>query len=350
MDGRKGETSAGGAGRRAGLPPQKYYGGPGGYAHFSNGQPLPLSRTTAGTLNTSKLFPLLFLCLLGGLPAFAQTDSAGAELRPHPGRVRLLAAGSTTAYSATLMALNQLWYKEQARTGFHFFNDNAQWKQVDKAGHLYTTYHISRLGTQSLRWAGLPPTQAAVLGGIAGLVFQTPIEVLDGFSAAYGASWGDVAANTAGAAMYVGQQLLWREQRIHPRFSFRPTALAELRPNMLGKRLPEQSLKDYNGQTYWLSFDVKPWLGAGNRFPGWLNVSLGYGAHNMVYATDAANRGQGFNSYRQYYLSFDVNFTRIPTRSRLLKSLFFVLNTVHVPAPALEFNRERGLVFHPLYF
>jgi uncharacterized protein YfiM (DUF2279 family) len=329
---------------------QKYYGGRTTYAHFSDGQPLPLSVTTAGTLNIPKLFLLLHLSLLGGLPVFAQTDSAGAEPRPHPGRVRLLAAGSTTAYSATLVGLHQLWYKEQTRTGFHFFNDNAQWKQVDKAGHLYSTYHLSRLGTQALRWAGLPPGKAAVLGGVTGLVFQTPIEVLDGFSAAYGASWGDVAANMAGAALYVGQQLLWREERIHPRFSFQPTALAKLRPNMLGKNLPEQSLKDYNGQTYWLSFNVKPWLGAESRFPGWLNVSLGYGAQNMVYANDAVNRAQGFHPYRQYYLSFDVNFTRIPTRSRLLRSLFFVLNTVHVPAPALEFNRERGLVFHPLYF
>ena len=298
----------------------------------------------------TKLFLSLLLCLIGALPGFAQVDTTGDQSHPHLGRVRLLAAGSVTAYSVTLVGLNQLWYKEQARTGFHFFNDNTQWKQVDKVGHLYTTYHISRLGAQALQWAGLPPSKAAMLGGITGLVFQTPIEVLDGFSAAYGASWGDVAANTAGAALFVGQQLLWQESRIHPRFSFRPTPLVKLRPNMLGKNLPEQGLKDYNGQTYWFSFDVKPWLGAESRFPGWLNVSLGYGAQNMVYANDAVNRGQGFSSYRQYYLSLDVNFTRISTRSRLLRSLLFMLNTVHVPAPALEFNRERGLVFHPLYF
>ncbi|MBD0260249.1 MAG: DUF2279 domain-containing protein, partial [Cytophagales bacterium] len=265
MTRRKGWALAGGSGRRAGVPRQKYYGGRAAYAHFSDGQPLPLSATTACTLHSTKLFPLLLLCLLGGLPAFAQTDSAGAGRGPQQGRVRVLAAGSTTAYSATLVGLHQLWYKEQARTTFHFFDDNAQWKQVDKAGHLYTTYHISRLGTQALRWAGLPPGKAAVLGGVTGLVFQTPIEVLDGFSAAYGASWGDVAANTGGAALYVGQQLLWREPRIHPRFSFRPTAQARLRPNVLGKNLPEQSLKDYNGQTYWLSFDVEPWLGAESR-------------------------------------------------------------------------------------
>lgn len=182
------------------------------------------------------------------------------------------------------------------------------------------------------------------------MVFQTPIELLDGFSVAYGASWGDVAANVGGTALFVGQQLVWQEERIHPRFSFYPTSLARRRPNMLGKNLLEQSLKDYNGQTYWLSFDIKPWLGTGSHFPAWLNLSLGYGAQNMVYATNGTNQMHGFDAYRQYYLSLDVNFTHIPTKSRLVKSLLFVLNTIHVPAPALELNRKRGVVFHPFYF
>lgn len=300
-------------------------------------------------MKKTALLTFLLLTAARLLPVCAQ-DSARYHSAPNPKRVRLLAIGSTTAYAATLVGLQQLWYKEQPRSAFHFFDDNAQWKQMDKAGHLYTTYQVSRLGTQAFAWAGLPPRKAALLGGVTGLVFQTPIELLDGFSAAYGASWGDVAANAAGTVLFVGQQLLWQEARIHPRFSFHPTALARLRPNVLGKNLLEQPLKDYNGQTYWLSFDVKPWLGGGSRFPAWLNLSLGYGAQDMVHATEGVNRSQGFAAYRQYYLSFDVNFTRIPTKSRLVRSLLFVLNTIHVPAPALELNRKRGLVFHPLYF
>jgi hypothetical protein len=173
---------------------------------------------------------------------------------------------------------------------------------------------------------------------------------MDGFSVAYGASWGDMAANASGSVLFMGQHLLWQEERIHPKFSFYPSQLATLRPNMLGGNLPQQALKDYNGQTYWLAFDIKPWLRMESRFPAWLNLSLGYGAGQMVYARDAINQQQGYDAYRQYFLSLDVNFTRIPTRSRLLKSLFFLLNTVHMPAPALQLNRKEGIRFHPVYF
>jgi uncharacterized protein YfiM (DUF2279 family) len=304
-----------------------------------------LSGTKTGPLQKTALFILLSVSLLS---ARAQ-DTTGLPV-PDKRKLHLLLAGGATAYTATLVGLHQLWYKEQPRSSFRFFNDNAEWKQVDKAGHLYTAYHISRLGMQAFRWAGMPPRKAALLGGVTGLLFQTPIEIMDGFSAAYGASWGDMAANAGGSVLFVGQHLLWQEERIHPKFSFYPSQLAPLRPNMLGGNLPQQALKDYNGQTYWLAFDIKPWLRNESRFPAWLNLSLGYGAGQMVYAGDAINQQQGYDAYRQYFLSLDVNFTRIQTRSRLLKSLFFLLNIVHIPAPALELNRKEGIRLHPVYF
>jgi hypothetical protein len=91
---------------------------------------------------------------------------------------------------------------------------------------------------------------------------------------------------------------------------------------------------------------VKPWLKRESRFPAWLGVSLGYGADGMVSANDAQSRLMGFEPYRQYYLSLDVNFAKIPTRNRFLKSIFFLLNTVKVPAPALEWSRPHGFQMH----
>jgi hypothetical protein len=44
-----------------------------------------------------------------------------------------------------LVGLNQLWYA-YARSDFHFINDNAEWLQMDKAGHIYSSYHLGRLG------------------------------------------------------------------------------------------------------------------------------------------------------------------------------------------------------------
>lgn len=294
-----------------------------------------------------KVLALLILLLLQ-LPGLMAQDTLPPASAFNKNRCIALCTGGATVYGVTLFGLNEVWYKQNARKNFRFFNDHAQWQQLDKTGHWYTGYHLSHISSRLYQWTGMPFNKAIWLGSLTGLLLTTPIEVLDGFSKDYGASWSDLLANTAGAALAL-QNLWWQQPRIHPKFSFHLTPFAALRPNMLGDNLPQRMLKDYNGQTYWLALDIQPWLGAQSRFPAWLNLALGYGATSMVYADKSINQMYGHDPYRQYYLSLDINFARIPVQSKVLKSLLFMLNTIHIPAPALEFNRK-GMKLHPLYF
>ena len=152
-------------------------------------------------------------------------------------------------------------------------------------------------------------------------------------------------ADAAGPLFFLSQQLAWKEIRIQPKFSFQRTHYPSFRPELLGDDLFSEIVKDYNGQTYWFSFDVDKFT----SFPRWLNIAVGYGAHEMVNARDSQNEAQGFSPYRQYYLALDLDLTAIRTRSRFLKALLYVANTVRLPAPALEFSRN-GSKFHPFYF
>jgi hypothetical protein len=172
-----------------------------------------------------------------------------------------------------------------------------------------------------------------------------PIEIMDGFSDGYGASGGDLVADALGPAFYLGQHMAWDQIRIYPKFSFHRTDFAPLRPTLLGDDLMSEVVKDYNGQTYWLSFDVDKFT----NFPRWLNISIGYGAHEMVYARDHQNEAMDLNPYRQYYLGLDLDLTAIRTRSKALKTLLYLVNAIRLPAPALEFS-TRGTKFHPFYF
>lgn len=279
-----------------------------------------------------------------GLSPDTLTDSTSLDKK----RFRAVYVGGAALYGVALAGLYEVWYKENARTQFHLFNDNAQWQQIDKVGHFYTGYHLSLASARIYQWTGMNTGKATWLGTATGLMLLTPIEILDGFSADYGASWGDVVANTAGSVLAL-QTLWWQQPRIHPKFSFHQTYASALRPNVLGENLPQQIIKDYNGQTYWLAFDIQPWLGKQSRFPAWLNLALGYGAENMVYARKNDNQAHGYHAYRQYYLSLDINLTRIPVKNKWIRSLFFALNTIHIPAPALEINKN-GMKFHPVYF
>jgi hypothetical protein len=254
--------------------------------------------------------------------------------------------------SVTLLGLNQLWYADYPRSDFHFINDNNEWLQMDKVGHMYSAYHLGRFGAELMNWSGATQKNQLIYGAGLGFAFLTAVEVLDGYSSEWGASSGDILANATGTALYVSQELIWKEQRITPKFSFHPTKYADLRPGKLGTTLNEQILKDYNGQTYWLSANVHSFAKE-TKIPKWLNVAFGYGADGML-SGNVQNENpvspENPERYRKFFLSFDVNLTKIDTKSHFLKTIFSVFNTIKIPAPTLEYSANKGFKAHALYF
>ncbi|WPP53068.1 DUF2279 domain-containing protein [Catalinimonas niigatensis] len=257
-------------------------------------------------------------------------------------------------YAVTQAGLYSLWYKDQQSQSFQFFDDSQQWKQVDKAGHFYTAFHLSQLGSHAFHRAGIDEQKCHWYGALMGTLMLLPIEIFDGYSEAYGFSWSDVAANTMGAAFLPIQYKIWHEVRIQPKFSFHRTDFPKLRPNTLGKSWYEEIIKDYNGQTYWLSFDLYRFFPK-SAIPKWINLAIGYGAENMVYARERENEAYGLQAYRQYYLAPDIDFSHFrqpPTSlgNKLLNGVLYVANLIHLPAPTLSYEAGRGLRFYPLYF
>ncbi|MBB1193884.1 DUF2279 domain-containing protein [Flavobacterium sp. SOK18b] len=254
--------------------------------------------------------------------------------------------------TGTLLALNQLWYANYPKSDFHFVNDNAEWLQMDKVGHVFSSYQLGSFSAQMLNWSGASKKNQLIYGAGLGFAFLTAVEVMDGYSAEWGASLGDVVANATGTGLYVSQELLWNEQRILPKFSFHTSPYAQYRPAVLGKSVSEQIIKDYNGQTYWLSINLHSFA-KNSKIPKWLNVALGYGAEGMVTGNSATLAPDAtFNSqrYRQFYFSLDVDLTKIKTNSHFLKTVFSVFNTVKIPAPTIEFSHLNGIKYHLIYF
>lgn len=249
----------------------------------------------------------------------------------------------------TLFALNELWYKDYERTTFQFKNDNSDWQQMDKAGHFMTAYSIGRIGMDVLDWGGISKKNQLIYGATLGFTFLSAVEILDGFSKEWGASIGDIMANAAGTGFFIGQELIWKEQRITVKYSFHQTNFAKQRPNILGKSFLEQSLKDYNGQTYWLSANIWSFYKK-STVPKWLNLAFGYGAEGMLYGEIKTTNPIPQDPYRQFYLSLDIDLTKVNTNSKFLKSVFSVINFIKIPSPTLEINTKGQLKFHYLYF
>ncbi len=255
----------------------------------------------------------------------------------------------TTLATATLIGLNQLWYADYPRSSFKTIDDSSGWLQVDKLGHAFSAYQLTSFGASTLNWAGVRKKDQLLYGSILSLGFLTAVEVMDGFSEEWGFSWTDMAANAAGTGLYVGQELLWDEQRILLKYSFHRTQYAQQRPDKLGNGLAEEFLKDYNGQTYWLSANINSFLKI-DGVPNWLNFAFGYGADGMLTGEPNDPLFLNQNRTRQYYLSLDVDLSRIKTNSNLLKTIFSVFNVIKVPFPTLEFNSNGRVKMHYLYF
>ena len=138
--------------------------------------------------------------------------------------------------------------------------------------------------------------------------------------------------------MYTGQRLIWDEERIIPKFSYHPTDFAAIRPNVLGSSFPESLLKDYNGQTYWLSFSPGSFT-KGDQFPEWLCFSIGYSAHDKLVGSEEyyldETTGLDYHSKRELIFSMDIDFSKLPVKKPWAKMLVKQLNYLKVPFPAL---------------
>ena len=121
---------------------------------------------------------------------------------------------------------------------------------------------------------------------------------------------------------------------------------------MLGHGAGQQFLKDYNGQTYWLSIDFFSFTKS-IKIPPVLKVfclSIGYGADGMVYGREKENLVHGFIPFQEYYLSPDINFEKITTQSKWIQIFLFMVNKLHALMPAIEYSAMHGLKLHYLFF
>lgn len=275
---------------------------------------------------------LASLLLLAVNPSLAQQkDSVNHK------RLTTVILSAGVVYTGTMIGLNSVWYSQYDKQSFRFFNDWPEWNQMDKFGHFYSSFQLASIGSHALRWSGVSKKKSDIAGTISSFAIMSSIEILDGYSSGYGASASDLAVNAIGAGFYLGQNLIWKEIRFYPKYSFHRSEYASQRPEALGNGLLEEIIKDYNGQTIWLSMDVDKFI----RFPKWLNVAVGYGAESMLYARDAQNIEQGIYPYRQIYLGLDFDLTAIKSRSKVVNTLIFFANMIKLPAPAIEFSQGK---------
>ncbi len=251
-------------------------------------------------------------------------------------RVAVVGGGNAVIGGGSVALLSAVWYSDYPKSDFHLFNDGTNWMQMDKVGHAYTAYQLCRAEHAAWTWTGLSNKRSALLSSGIAWTYQLSVELMDGYSQEWGFSVPDLVANTAGVGLFLGQQLGYGEQHYYLKYCYKPSPYAALRPNTLGSDLPEKLLKDYNAQSYWLSFSPRIAINQKN-WPEWLQLSVGYSADAKLkgdanlYSID----GFTYRAQREWGLSLDIDWSKLPVKKPWLKKSLGVLNAVKVPFPAV---------------
>lgn len=216
---------------------------------------------------------------------------------------------------------------------------------MDKLGHATSSFSLTQANTELYCLAGLNDRQALAWGSISPFIYMLSIELMDGFSKGWGFSWGDLGSNTAGILLYSSQKFRGHEPVFRLKYSFSQSNYASLNPDLLGRNFIQRSLKDYNGQTYWLSCNLKSLAFPNRRFPSWLNIAFGYSGEGMVRAcADDQNIDfPGIKRYSQWYISPDIDLSAIHTHHKWLNFILKSLNFIKIPAPGVRIDQKNGV-------
>lgn len=295
---------------------------------------------------------ILSLFIFIGSKSFCQSSFFTRADTLNKGRFVGISVGIGSAWSGSMIGLWQVWYKNVEKSKWHNFDDSRNWLQMDKVGHFYTAHKLNMWCTDMYRWTGYDGKRSLWIGTGISLGYQTTLEIFDAYSADWGFSWSDFAANAVGTASYLTQDLLWEEERIIPKFSYHPTEFPGIRSEVLGTNSIESLLKDYNGQTYWLSINAGKFAPE-SKIPKWLCFSVGYSVNQKLAGSeeiyiDPAN-GFPYHSQREFLFSLDIDFSALNIKRPWLRVVVKQLNYLKIPFPTLLF-RDQTCYLKPLYF
>ena len=286
----------------------------------------PSSRRSSVDLGRTLFYP--------GLPA---ADSAAHQILY--GRLALVSGTLATSMVVIHFYQQSGWWKDN-RTPFHFQEDLVYGLTVDKIGHFYGAYLLEFFIGRSVEWSNVPEETALWIGSGGALLFQTYVEIEDGFS-----TWGfdrvDFASDLGGAAWPIARYYVPYLRHFDLKVSYHSSDLLGNQGGVGFKGQKHLIIDDYEGQTFWLSFAIHDLVPERVRkyWPDFLCLALGYGAREVA----------GPDPHRVYFVGLDLDMTRIiPRDTGFLRALGELLNFVHMPLPAVQFSP--GTIWYGVYF
>jgi hypothetical protein len=256
------------------------------------------------------------------------------------------AASLTGGYAALYVYFKHAWWSGDPAPHWYVANDwDQNERDLDKFGHFFGGYQLTRLTSELLQAGCMPKTRATLLAALYAYSFQFQIEEWDGTQKIYGFSPADLIADAGGALFAVAQEHTSALRATKPVWSYAPTAAFRNR-TLPGHGGQPRGTTDYAGQTYWFSTDVNALLpdAAKRYWPAIIRVSPGISITDYIDpVTGAPERAK-----RRLLLSLDLDPEHLPGDNKTWKAVKHELSFLRIPGPTIQFTPKTK--FFGLYY
>ncbi len=236
-------------------------------------------------------------------------------------------------------------YWNEEKTKFHTFNDwNNADMNIDKIGHFYAGLLLTQTSYNVFRWTRVPEKQSVIFSTLSSIFFQTQVEIHDAYYKKWGWSWWDFSMNVVGAIFPHLQNYFSPLQAINLKWSYFPSPAYK-------KGWYDHWIKDYEGFTYYLTFDINSILPSKlDRFwPDWLNIAVAYGVDKVKLGKNIWNSSGKPLGDREWYIALDYSLLKIfNPKSQTLRDILKLIDNFHFPAPAVKISPNT--IWYGLHF
>ncbi|MBE2279520.1 MAG: DUF2279 domain-containing protein [Ignavibacteriaceae bacterium] len=219
---------------------------------------------------------------------------------------------------------NDMWWKGE-KSDFKF-NWREDWEYAlgsDKLGHFFFPYMASKIYTGLFIDAGLKKRESQYISASLLFLYQTYVEIRDGFSKEWGFSWGDFTANLAGSIYPILKEEIDPESTFLLKVSYYPSERFKNNSN-------RYIIDDYESTYYWLTINIDNFLKEQSKgfWTKFINLSIGYSVKNLDFA----------DKYPEFYLSIDFNLKAIEWDFPLWQIIQEIFTYYKLPAPAIRIS------------
>jgi hypothetical protein len=258
------------------------------------------------------------------------------------GRVAIVTGVAISTIADAYIYMKEAWWKDMSRT-FHFSgkSDYQYALNMDKVGHFFASNLLSDGFGASLRWAGVDYQRSLLCGAALGSFVEFVQEIVDGFAPWWGFSLGDMGSNVVGAFYPAVQSWIPVLKNFTFKGSYWPTKDSYPKRVAASRNQQFVFLDDYEGQTIWVSVNVRNFLPKEVRsnWPPFLNIAAGFTVENR----DLMGAGNWV-----VLLAPDIQLSRLfPAESEFWKTVLHFTDYFHVPTPAVRVTH--GVVWYGLY-